>query len=195
MDYLFLFGVAGIIIAADQWTKWWVKTNLAIGEYWAPWTWIEPYARFVHWHNTGAAFGIFQGMNEVFKVLAIIVSVIIIYYFPLVPRQDFYLRLPMAMQLGGAVGNLIDRFRDGYVTDFVSLGTFAVFNVADASISVGVALLFLSIMWRDWRVKKQAEQAAESALPDQSVQPEEREPEPDQTLPEHQKDQVDQEVG
>ena len=154
-DYLFLFGIAGFIIAVDQWTKWWVRTNLASGETWAPWPWIEPYARFIHWHNTGAAFGMFQGMNTVFMVLAIIVSGIIIYYFPQVPRADFYLRLPMAMQLGGALGNLIDRFRDGYVTDFVSLGTFAVFNVADASISVGVAILFLGLLWHDHQAKHQ----------------------------------------
>lgn len=152
-DYLFLFGVAGLIIAADQWTKWLVRTNLASGETWAPWSWIEPYARFVHWHNTGAAFGMFQGMNTVFMILAILVSGVIIYYFPRVPREEFYLRLPMAMQLGGAVGNLIDRFRDGYVTDFVSLGTFAVFNVADASISVGVAVLFLGLVWHDYKEK------------------------------------------
>lgn len=152
-DYLFLFGIAGLIIAADQWTKWLVRTNLASGETWAPWSWIEPYARFVHWHNTGAAFGMFQGMNTVFMILAMIVSAIIIYYFPRVPRGEFYLRLPMAMQLGGAVGNLIDRFRDGYVTDFVSVGTFAVFNIADASISVGVAVLFLGLLWHDHQEK------------------------------------------
>ncbi|MCU0485144.1 MAG: signal peptidase II [Anaerolineales bacterium] len=154
-DYLFLFGIAGFIIAVDQWTKWWVRTNLASGETWAPWPWIEPYARFIHWHNTGAAFGMFQGMNTVFMILAIIVSGIIIYYFPQVPRADFYLRLPMAMQLGGALGNLIDRFRDGYVTDFVSVGSFAVFNVADASISVGVAILFAGLLWHDHKEKRQ----------------------------------------
>lgn len=165
--YLFLFSIAGLIIAFDQWTKWMVKTNLAIGEFWSPWPWLEPYARFVYWHNTGAAFGIFQGMNQVFMVLAIIVSAIIIYYFPQVPRQDIFLRVPMAMQLGGAVGNLIDRFRDGYVTDFVSLGRFAVFNVADASISVGVAVLFLGILWRDQQTKHKQETAeeAEAVLP------------------------------
>lgn len=161
LDYLFLFGIAGVIIVADQWTKWMVRTNLASGETWAPWTWIEPYARFVNWHNTGAAFGIFQGMNTVFMVLAIVVSGVIIYYFPLVPAEDLYLRLPMAMQLGGALGNLIDRFRDGYVTDFVSVGTFAVFNVADASISVGVAVLFLGLLWRDFQEKRKKPQEAD----------------------------------
>jgi signal peptidase II len=130
-------------------------------------------------------------MNEVFKVLAIIVSVIIIYYFPQVPRQDFYLRLPMAMQLGGAVGNLIDRFRDGYVTDFVSVGTFAVFNVADASISVGVALLFLSIFWRDWQAKKHAGQETESTISDEPRAPAMAEMEPEQTLPEPQPEKAD----
>lgn len=184
IDYLFLFGIAGLIIAADQWTKWMVRTNLASGETWAPWTWIEPYARFVHWHNTGAAFGMFQGMNTVFMILAIIVSGVIIFYFPQVPREDFYLRLPMAMQLGGAVGNLIDRFRDGYVTDFVSVGTFAVFNVADASISVGVAVLFLGLLWRDHQEKHKlplqvdanAEDLVENTAPGAEPNPAESDP-------------------
>ena len=188
IDYLFLFGIAGLIIAADQWTKWMVRTNLASGETWAPWTWIEPYARFVHWHNTGAAFGMFQGMNTVFMILAIIVSGVIIFYFPQVPREDFYLRLPMAMQLGGAVGNLIDRFRDGYVTDFVSLGTFAVFNVADASISVGVAVLFLGLLWRDHQEKQKqtldvdenAEDLVENTAPGAEPIPAESEPQPEE---------------
>ena len=188
IDYLFLFGIAWLIIASDQWTKWMVRTTLASGETWAPWTWIEPYARFVHWHNTGAAFGMFQGMNTVFMILAIIVSGVIIFYFPQVPREDFYLRLPMAMQLGGAVGNLIDRFRDGYVTDFVSVGTFAVFNIADASISVGVAVLFLGLLWRDYQEKhkqpldvdENAEDLIEKAAPGAETIPAESEPQPEE---------------
>jgi signal peptidase II len=90
-------------------------------------------------------------MNAFFSILAVIVSIIILYYFPQVSRTEWHLRLAMSMQLGGAVGNLIDRIREGYVIDFVSVGTFAVFNVADASISVGVAVLLIGVLWKDWR--------------------------------------------
>lgn len=153
-DYAFLLGIAGIIIALDQWTKYLVRTRLQFNEVWVPWPWLEPYARIVHWRNTGAAFGIFQEFGGVFLVLAIIVSIAILYYFPQVSRHDWPLRFAMGLQLGGAVGNLIDRLLfNGSVTDFISIGNFAVFNVADASISTGVAILVIG-MWIKERSQK-----------------------------------------
>jgi len=146
--YVYLFAIAGLIVALDQWTKGLVRTNLALGETWLPdsLTWLSPYARIVHWYNTGAAFGMFQSGSMVFTVLAIIVIGAIIYYFPRVENNDWTLRLAMSMQLAGAAGNLIDRLMyDGRVTDFLSVGTFPVFNVADASISLGTAILLLGV--------------------------------------------------
>jgi len=60
-SYLVLILVAGVLIALDQWTKSLVRANLEFGEMWSPWPWISPYARIVHWYNTGVAFGMFQG--------------------------------------------------------------------------------------------------------------------------------------
>jgi signal peptidase II len=145
-DYGLLFLVSTTIVVLDQWSKYWVRSQLEYGEAWAPWDWLLPYARLIHAQNTGAAFGMLQGMNAVFTVLAIVVSCVIIYYFPRVPREDWLLRLALALQLGGAVGNLVDRVTEGYVTDFISVGQFPVLNIADASISIGVALLILA-MW------------------------------------------------
>jgi len=153
-SYALLFGVGGLIIAFDQWTKMLVRQNLAFGEMWSPWDWLTPYARIVHWQNTGAAFGMLQGYNLVFSVLAILVSLAIIYFFPKVPATDWPLRLAMALQFGGAVGNLIDRVLLGQVTDFISVYTFAVFNVADASISIGVAVLLFGLWFKDGFPKK-----------------------------------------
>jgi signal peptidase II len=150
-DYLFLFTIAILIIGSDQWTKNLVRENLDFTEMWSPWPWLMPYMRIVNWRNTGAAFGILQQFGGVFTVLAFIVSGIILYYFPRIPREDWLLRLALGLQLGGAVGNLIDRLNQGYVTDFISVGTFAVFNIADASISTGVALLILDIWMKDRR--------------------------------------------
>ena len=158
--YLFLFLVAGLIVSFDQVTKYYVRTRLAIGEIWSPWDWLTPYARIVHWWNTGVAFGMLQGMNTIFAVLAVMVSLGIIYYFPRVPVKEPVLRIAMSMQLGGAVGNLIDRITVGHVTDFVSVGSFAVFNVADASISVGVAILVLGVWLQERRQKKEAQRQA-----------------------------------
>lgn len=148
-DYIFLFSLAGAIVALDQWTKYLVRQNLPFQAIWSPWPWLTPFARIVHWKNTGAAFGIFQGFGDVFTILAIVVSIAILYYFPQVPRRDWTLRLAMGMQLGGAVGNLVDRLVFGSVTDFISVGNFAVFNVADASISIGVAILILGMLVKE----------------------------------------------
>lgn len=158
--YIFLFFFSGGLIALDQWTKSLVRRSLEYGEVWNPWEWLSPYARIVHWQNSGAAFGMFQNGGKIFCVLAVIVSLIIIYYFPQIPRKDWALRLAMVLQLGGAVGNLIDRIHQNYaVTDFISIGTFPVFNVADSSISVGVGVLLLAI-WISERQQK-AEQISE----------------------------------
>lgn len=155
-EYAFLLGVAGVLVALDQWTKWLVRTQLAYNETWAPWDWLLPYARVVHIQNTGAAFGSFQSFGDVFMVLAIIVSIGILIFFPHVTQNDWLIRVVMSLELGGAVGNLVDRFNQGYVTDFVSVGNFAVFNVADASISVGVAILIAGMLIREWQAKRKS---------------------------------------
>lgn len=160
-EYLFLFLIAGTIIFFDQLTKAWVRQNLDLGEIYWPSLWLSDYIRLLHWKNYGAAFGIFQNGNLVFTILAFIVSLVIIYYFPQVPRNEGIVRIAMSMMLGGAVGNLIDRLHQGYVTDFVSVGEFPVFNIADASISTGVAVLFIG-MWLQDRRKPQTDEKGDA---------------------------------
>lgn len=150
-----------VIIAFDQFTKTLVRTNLEFGQIWMPWEWLVPYARIIHIFNTGAAFGLFKGANTVFMILAVIVSGAIIYYFPSVSKKDWVIRVALSMQLAGALGNLIDRITIGHVTDFVSVGNFAVFNVADASITVGVAVLLIG-MWVQEKRERKNKLAAEA---------------------------------
>ena len=152
----------GLIILLDQWTKSWVRSNIAFGESWGP-EWLAPFARFVHWYNTGAAFGLFQGMGTVFIILAFVISIAILIYYPRVPRQDWTLRLAMSLQMAGALGNLIDRLTIGHVTDFIAIGSFPVWNIADASITVGVFVLLLGIWLQERREK--AERMEKSTLP------------------------------
>jgi signal peptidase II len=164
-DYLVLFGVAGFVIALDQWTKELVRVNIASGAMWLPdgLEWLMPYARIINWHNSGAAFGSFQGFGMVFTILAFVVSGLIIYYYPRVSPEDWWLRLAMGMQMGGALGNVVDRlFQGGVVTDFISVGDFPVFNIADSSISVGVAILLLGAWLKDQAERKQAQADANS---------------------------------
>jgi signal peptidase II len=106
----------------------------------------------------------FQRYGIVFTVLAFIVAIAILYYYPQVPRSEWAMRLAMAMMLGGAVGNLIDRLIQGTVTDFISVGTFAVFNVADACISVGTAILILAVWINERKQKKLTIASQEQAL-------------------------------
>jgi len=165
-DYISLFAIAGAVVLLDQWTKSLVRTNLEIGERWAPWPWLLPYVRIIHWRNTGAAFGIFQNWGDVFMVLAIIVSIGIIVYYPRVPAGHWPLRIAMGLQLGGAVGNLIDRLTLGHVTDYVSVLNFAVFNVADACITIGVGILILGIWIEDRKVKRAASSSSTEPPPE-----------------------------
>ena len=158
-DYLILFGIGGVIVVLDQWTKRWVRTNLPFQDTWLPdWLhWLSPYARIVHWSNSGAAFGSFQNGNSVLMVLAILVILAILYYYPRVEAGDWTLRLALGLQLGGAAGIMM-----GKVTDFISVGNFPVFNVADSSISVGVAALELGIWRRERAEQKSAKEATDT---------------------------------
>ncbi len=148
--------VAGLVIALDQASKHLIRTHLALGEVYRPDLWLTQYVRILHWKNYGAAFGIFQSLGGFFTILSTLVSLAIIYYYRQVPPQERLIRLAMGLLLGGAVGNLIDRLHQGYVTDFISVGKFPVFNIADASITLGVAVLFLGMWLQERRRKAQA---------------------------------------
>jgi signal peptidase II len=161
LEYLPLVGVSLLAVGVDQWTKYLVRTRLDYAAMWSPWKWLEPYARIIHWDNSGAAFGMLQGFGGIFTILAILVSLAIIYYYPRLDKNDWAMRFILGMQLGGALGNLVDRLtQDGRVTDFISLGTFPVFNVADSCITVGTILLISVIWYRDNQEKREAKKQA-----------------------------------
>ena len=167
-SYLFLFSVAGVIVALDQWTKWLVRENIPFTTSWLPqgMDWLMPYARIVHWQNSGAAFGFFQNGSLVFGSLAVIVIGVILYFYPQVEAQDWGMRVAMAMQFAGAAGNLVDRILfAGKVTDFISVGTFPVFNVADSSITLGVCVLVLDVWIKERKEKKQSRESSVAGEP------------------------------
>ena len=82
----------------------------------------------------------------------------------------------MSLELGGACGNLVDRFTQRHVTDFVSLGNFAVFNVADASISVGVTILIVGMLIREWKQKQKSGSNADTTAPPPPPEPQQENP-------------------
>jgi signal peptidase II len=165
-NYLFLFSIAGVVVILDQIAKALVRAYIPLGGTWMPLQWLAPYARIVYIYNTGVAFGMFQNLGSIFLVLALIISVAMIYYFPRVPQGEWVQRVAMSLMLGGALGNLIDRILfNNRVTDFISVGNFAIFNIADSSITVGVAVLLLGIWLQEQREKKETSERAVTEAP------------------------------
>lgn len=152
--YSSLLIVVALVVLLDQWTKSLVRTHIPLNGSWLPESmlWLTPYARLVFIYNKGAAFGMFQNGGLIFTVVAVLVALGILYFYNQIESNDWPLRLAAGLYLGGVLGNLIDRLTFGQVTDFISVGTFYIFNIADASINVGVALLLIGY-WRSERMK------------------------------------------
>jgi len=166
-DILFLFLYSGIIIGLDVWTKEVVETNLSLGQWWLPESLsnLQPYFRIVHLQNKGTAFGMFRDQNQinlVISAIAVLASLFIIYIFPRIEKNERALRAALILQLAGAVGNLISRIRYGYVLDFISVGNFPVFNVADSSITIGLVVLLFGMFWQEHKERKQVRSAETS---------------------------------
>lgn len=136
-DLLF-FSVALLVIVLDQWTKTLVRNNLYYGE-----VWDHEFGpiRIIHVWNSGAAFGIFQGATPFLIVMSLFGLGAIVLYYVYPPMDHGLIRIALGMQLGGAIGNLIDRVRLGHVTDFVDVGGFPTFNVADSCITISIIIV------------------------------------------------------
>lgn len=136
-----LLWVTAVVVLLDQLTKYVIEHTMPLYTSYAPFPAFEPFIQFTHAANTGAAFGIFPEGGQFFSGVAIVVTVVILIYNYWLPQGQYLLRLALGLQLGGAMGNLIDRLRLGYVTDFFDIGSLPIFNVADAFIVLGVLLL------------------------------------------------------
>ena len=134
------FLIAGTVFLLDQVTKIVVRATLAPHEAWPDAGWM---LNIVNVSNSGAAFGILQGQTTFLIATSLLGVAAIVFYYLFPPLEHGLLRIALGLQLGGAAGNLIDRIRTGEVTDFVNFDFFPAFNVADASISIGVA----TILW------------------------------------------------
>jgi len=130
---------AGAVLVLDRLSKWWIMENMNVGDSWAFITGMVN-IRFIQ--NEGAAFGILQGRGLLFILMAIIMIIATIYFikkYQLPPMAHYALGLIV----GGALGNLIDRIMYGSVVDFISVGWFPVFNIADSAIVCGGIILVL----------------------------------------------------
>jgi signal peptidase II len=138
--YALLLVIALGVIVVDQAAKSLVSSSLADGRVI---NLLGGLIRLDYTRNSGAAFSIFRGDGSVFGLVAILVSVGILVYYRRAATGPLLLRMGLALVLGGALGNLIDRVRLGYVVDFIDLQWWPVFNLADSAIVVGVILLII----------------------------------------------------
>ena len=148
--FLFL-GVAFLVVLLDQLSKRVAEDRLErTGVRSVPMPVAGDFFRFTYVENRGAAFGLLQDQTAFFVLVGLIVIGVIAASYRYLPRSGFMLHLALGLQLGGAIGNLIDRVRQGYVVDFVDFGYRAnwwpVFNIADSAIVIGVALLALNAL-------------------------------------------------
>lgn len=122
---------------------------------------IERLIYFTSHRNKGAAFGILQGQMWLFYIITVVVVIGLVYYIQTEAKRSSFLGISLGIILGGALGNFIDRLFRGEVVDFIDTYIFgydfAIFNVADAALCVGVGLLFIQMI-RDERLKNKGEQ-------------------------------------
>jgi signal peptidase II len=140
-SWLLLPALALLIAALDQYTKHLVQTNLRLFDVVQPIPALSHLFHITFVKNTGAAFGIFPNGSTLFAMIAVVVAVAIAVYFRHIPDHEWLIKISLSMQLGGAIGNLLDRLRLGYVVDFMDFHMWPVFNFADTFIVVGVLLL------------------------------------------------------
>jgi signal peptidase II len=153
---LFL-GVAALIFLIDQASKYLVLKHLSLGEAWNPIPLLRPLVTLTHVTNTGAAFGLFQDQGTLFAIVAILVVVGIVVFYRYLPPNQLWLRVSLGLQLGGALGNLLDRVRLGRVVDFIDFKIWPVFNLADTAIVCGVGILAFYLLFSEQEDEERVE--------------------------------------
>ncbi len=158
----FFVWVGAVVIILDQLTKRQIEMSMPINTSITPFPALYPYFQIAHVANTGTAFGLFPQAKWLFTVLAVVVALWLVYFNYQSPAPSAKLRLTLGLLFGGAIGNLISRFRLGHVTDFLHVNlrpllqpiidipilNWPVFNVADMAVSAGIGIM-IYIMLRE----------------------------------------------
>ncbi|MEW6661633.1 MAG: signal peptidase II [Bacillota bacterium] len=130
--------ITAAVLFFDQLSKWIIQETMELGQSIPV---ITNIFHITYWRNPGAAFGIMAFRTNFFIIVGFLVVAAIIIVLLRLPPERKLLKVALALQLGGAVGNLIDRIRTGYVVDFFDFRVWPVFNIADSAIVIGVILL------------------------------------------------------
>ncbi len=160
-----MVGLGLLVIVLDQLTKHWITAYFSTKPQGYSVPILGQVLTLVYLENPGVAFSLLEGQAVMFFFIAIAIGVIGYLYWRSRENGSLLLKLSFGLVLGGAIGNLIDRFSHTYVVDFVhfqipGVFNFAVFNVADSAISVGVVLLAFMI----WRMGVAGERATSGRL-------------------------------
>lgn len=136
--------VASLILIADQLSKQWVLATLGpepeSREIMLAGDWLS----FLYVRNTGVAFGLFQNASSIFIFTSLLITLaIILAYVWYLPNRLGWLQVCVGLIVGGAIGNVIDRIQYGYVVDFIKVGWWPIFNIADSAVTVGITMLAL----------------------------------------------------
>lgn len=166
---MIFFIVAAIVFGLDQWTKKLVMDHMFIGQSIPI---IDDVIYLTSHRNKGAAFGILQDQRLFFIFVTVIVVVALVYYLYKYRATKSMLTIGLTLILGGALGNFIDRLRLGEVVDFIdvkiSIGSFyhdfAIFNVADSALVIGVILVFIDTIRESIKGKKNNNETEESSV-------------------------------
>lgn len=169
--WLWVLVIAAVVVLLDQWTKNLIEANIPLYGQIAPFPNLSQYFNLVHYQNSGAAFGLLRGQASLFIVVAVVVVLVVLVYSRHLAEESWAMRIALGLQLGGALGNLVDRLtQDGMVTDFLLFSLpvgervyqWPAWNIADASIVVGTILLaFLLLRSESQRTGVQTPENAE----------------------------------
>lgn len=143
---MFALIVTTVVLVLDQLSKYYAKVYLRPIGYFPI---IQDIFHLTYIENRGAAFGLLQGQRTVFIVLTVLMAAAIVYFLIKIPDTAVFLKTGLSLVLGGAIGNLIDRVRLGYVVDMFdfTLINYPVFNIADSSLVIGSILLGYYILF------------------------------------------------
>lgn len=133
-----------VIVMMDQWSKFYIQTHMMLGMSIPV---VQDVFHLTYILNPGAAFGLLEHQTMFFVVIAVCMVLAAIYYYPKIPKEYRLLRFGAGLVVGGALGNVIDRIRTGYVVDFFDFRIWPIFNIADIGIVCGVGCIIFTITY------------------------------------------------
>lgn len=151
--------IAIVILVSDQVTKYFVAQSLPMGKWWSPFPDHPDWVTIVPVMNTGTACGYFPQTNGIFSFAPLLILAIVIFFYWQQRRPGWLISIGTGLIIGGAIGNLVDRLRLGYVVDFVQVSRWPVFNISDAAVSTAVVLLLL------WSLREESSQGPAQGQP------------------------------